>query len=449
MKKYMLTAGLLLTLAAQLNADTLDDVKANPCITASNHYAYPDDNLPQLTPAPKGYKPFYLAHYGRHGSRWHCERHPYDLPVNALEGIDRAGHLTPLGKETLETLRLIQTHAHNRWGELTDVGAEQHQRIGRRMARNFPEIFKGKGKTVDAVSSVVNRCVLSMTNEIQELKAAYLDLNAVTDASQDFMWLLARGTTPALRKHASKAGKSVDSLRNELIHPERFVSALVSDPAYARDSVDGRALMKALFDVAAILQNHHTDVSLYHLFTPEELHAIWNTENASHYVDYSAAPASDRVMPFGETHLLRQMLADADSAIVAGAPAANLRFGHEVFFLPLACLMELGNTAIEISDPGKISEQWQSYRIFPMACNIQMAFYRKKGSDDILVKALLNEHEVTLPVKTDMAPYYHWADVKDYYTRKLDAFEAEHPDLMPGTPAGFDGKLKKSLHKQK
>lgn len=445
MKKFFLALALLLP--AMMAADTLDDVKANPCITASNHHAYPDKDLPALTAAPKGYKPFYMAHYGRHGSRWLCNRHEYDLPVYALEGIDRAGHLSPLGKETLATLRLIQSHAHNRWGELTDIGAEQHQGIGKRMARNFPEIFGGKGKTVDAVSSVVNRCVLSMTNEMQELKAFNPDLNAVTDASQDYMWLLATGITPALRKHASKAAGAIDSLRNIRIHPERFVAALVDDPAYARDSVNGRALMKAIFDVAGILQNHHTDVSLYHLFTPGELHAIWETENASHYVDYSSAPASDGLMPYGETHLLRQIIADADKAIAAGAPAANLRFGHEVFFLPLACLMELGNCAPAINDVGEISDKWQSYRIFPMACNIQMVFYRKRGSDDILVKTLLNEHEVTMPVKTDVAPYYHWNDVRDYYNRKLDAFEAAHPDLMPSTPKGFDGRLKKSLHK--
>jgi hypothetical protein len=54
-----------------------------------------------------------------------------------------------------------------------------------------------------------------------------------------------------------------------------------------------------------------------------------------------------------------------------------------------------------------------------MAGNIQLVFYRKDGSDDILVKFLLNENETSIPVKTDCAPYYHWSDVKRYW--------AEHP----------------------
>ena len=50
-----------------------------------------------------------------------------------------------------------------------------------------------------------------------------------------------------------------------------------------------------------------------------------------------------------------------------------------------------------------------------MAGNIQLVFYRKPGSDDVLVKFLLNENETSIPVKTDVAPYYHWADVKRFW----------------------------------
>ena len=54
-----------------------------------------------------------------------------------------------------------------------------------------------------------------------------------------------------------------------------------------------------------------------------------------------------------------------------------------------------------------------------MAGNIQIIFYRSSPSDsDILVKILLNEGEVSLPIETDMAPYYHWNDVRDYWQNK-------------------------------
>ena len=69
-----------------------------------------------------------------------------------------------------------------------------------------------------------------------------------------------------------------------------------------------------------------------------------------------------------------------------------------------------------------------------MGCNIQLIFYRPTkqkansqktiaNSDDILVKALLNERECTLPVKTNQYPYYKWSDLRQYYLDKLAKFE--------------------------
>ena len=31
--------------------------------------------------------------------------------------------------------------------------------------------------------------------------------------------------------------------------------------------------------------------------------------------------------------------------------------------------------------------------------------------------------ETKLPVKTDVAPYYHWKDVESYYREKLDKYQ--------------------------
>ena len=90
--------------------------------------------------------------------------------------------------------------------------------------------------------------------------------------------------------------------------------------------------------------------------------------------------------------------------------------------------MELNNTAQRDIPFEQLGERWQSYKVFPMACNIQWVFYKKAGSDDVLVKALLNEEEATLPVASDVKPYYHWRDVREYYWNKLNDYAAKHPD---------------------
>ena len=41
---------------------------------------------------------------------------------------------------------------------------------------------------------------------------------------------------------------------------------------------------------------------------------------------------------------------------------------------------------------------------------------------DILVKALLNEREVSMPVEPVKFPYYRWDDLRAYYTAKLQRY---------------------------
>ena len=50
--------------------------------------------------------------------------------------------------------------------------------------------------------------------------------------------------------------------------------------------------------------------------------------------------------------------------------------------------------------------------------NNDMEVFYTDGKD-ILVKVLLNEQESAIPVKTDIWPYYHWNEVKEYYQKRL------------------------------
>ena len=180
--------------------------------------------------------------------------------------------------------------------------------------------------------------------------------------------------------------------------------------------------MSYLFELAVIMQNHDTDIELYSLFTKEECYDMWLLNNANWYIDYGPSPLIKGKMPYLEANLLENILNTADTCIVKEENNVTLRFGHESCVLPLACLLELGDCAYQTTDLNSLAEVWRNYKIFPMACNIQFVFYRKKGSDDILVKVLLNEQEMKLPVESTLAPYYHWKDVETYYRNKLAAF---------------------------
>ena len=72
------------------------------------------------------------------------------------------------------------------------------------------------------------------------------------------------------------------------------------------------------------------------------------------------------------------------------------------------------------------TEGWINFEVFPMAANIQFVFYRRDKNDtDVVLKVLLNENEARLPIPTDMAPYYHYRDFREFYVRKLQKYEIE------------------------
>ena len=51
-----------------------------------------------------------------------------------------------------------------------------------------------------------------------------------------------------------------------------------------------------------------------------------------------------------------------------------------------------------------------------MAANLQIVFFRNKKGE-IIAKLMLNERETSIPVKTDIFPYYRWEDLRPYLLR--------------------------------
>lgn len=407
---------------------------------ASNYYAYPypSNPLPSLTAAPQGYTPFHIEHYGRHGSRWHIGKNAYNKPVDLLLPAERNGKLTPRGKELLSQLRKIQKDADGRDGELTQVGADQHRGIARRMYRNFPEVFSDSAR-VDARSSVVVRCILSMDNELQELYAANPRLRITSDASAKDMVYIAEealeGIDTAYFKAYNNYTKDVlkDFHRN---HPDSydFLKVIVNDEQFAKDSLNRSSLFHYLFNIAANAQSHYDMPAPYDIFTEEEIANRWLYNNARWFLSDGNTRYTGNLQPFTQQNLLRNIIESADTAINNGGNGANMRFGHEVIVLPFTALLELDDFGKEINDLEEVAGQWRNHDVFPMGCNIQMIFYRpeneRPNADNVLVKVLLNEKECRLPVATDNAPYYSWSLLRQYYLDKLAAI----PSGAPGEP---------------
>lgn len=421
----IITTAIVLLTCIQVQAQTpKEDFKRDITLSASNYVAYRGPQK-SLTPAPKGYTPFYLSHYGRHGSRYMIGKKAYDAPFKDLQKADKAGVLTALGKDVLQRVSLIRQEAQGRDGELTPLGALQHQGITRRMMERFPEIFAGE-TNIEARSTIVIRCILSMENGLQQLLRMNPRLHIFHDASEhDMYYMNLKDKYLDSLKYCKARKEAQEAFTQKHDNYKRVMKELFTDQTWVEKNINQRDLNWKLFEMAGSLQGTELrdKVSLYDLFNEEEIYDNWQVSNSWWYTSYGFSDVTGAVQPYSQRNLLRNIIAQADSCIALPHPGATLRYGHDTMVTPLVCLLDINGYGANIKDPEKIASQWFDYKITPMATNLQFVFYRKNTNDkDIIFKVLLNEDEATLPIKTDMKPYYHWADFKAYCTNKLKQY---------------------------
>ena len=402
-------------------------IKANPSFAASNYSIYPDTALPRLTPAPKGKVPFYISHYGRHGSRYIDNRKGFDIPYHMLCRADSMNELTETGKMVLNNMRLILADTENHWGDLTSYGQKQHRGIAQRMMERFPEVFSGDAH-VDARSTIVPRCILSMGSALNVMASMNPELQISMKASQEDMWYM-NHQDPLLRRNGMTSGvtKAYDDFIEDRQHNERLMQLLFIHPDSVRGVVSDIWLNYYLIKMGLFQLNTHLykDTSITDIFTAQEIYRLWSWENVWWYIMHGACLLNGGHQPYTQRYLLKKIIADADSCIQLERPGAQLRYGHETVLLPLTCLIGINGFDLETDNLELLeSKGWWASKVFPMGSNLQFIFYREDIHDeDVLFKVLLNEREATLPIPTDVAPYYHWKDFREHYLKKVEAYE--------------------------
>ena len=419
----------MLAVAHILQAQTVrEEIQQDRHCSAGNYMAYPQPSQQPLTPAPDGKRPFYIGHYGGHGSRYHNGPEMYDAPWAVMARADSLGKLTPLGSDVLRRLQLIREDADERWGELTARGAQQQREVMQRLVERFPEVFDGD-TYVSARSTSTTRCILSMENallQISLLKPLLMHQNAT---QRDMHYLNMQVKRLFSMRLDKKSTACYESFAKKHSCDERLLQSLFNDTAYVSAAVDVPQFCRDLFRVASNVQSSELrdQLTLYDIYTPDELYANWKRENAWLYVNHGAFTMNGGQKPYMQRNLLRNMIEKCDSALTQKDPMVHLRFGDSEGVLPLAALLDVNGYGVATDNLEALdSLGWVDYRIAPMGANIQLVLYRKDMTDaDVLVKVLLNENESRLPIPTDVAPYYHWKDVRAYYLKKLEAYESK------------------------
>lgn len=415
MKKNIFIVGIaLLATTTSLAQTTKEEMLETIEKTAGVYYAYPTPSS-TYTPTPKGYAPFYISHFGRHGSRYLIWDRDYTKPIVTLEQADKANALSAVGKDALRRLKAIYKEASGRGEDLTTKGIMQHRGIAERMYGSFPEVF-APGKEISARSSVVLRCAMSMAAFGDRLKELNPKLKITYESSRKYMPYLT-GRTKEADKFCGEDGAwraSAKNFSDSIIDARRFADQLFSDKSWMKQYIDTKSLMWQMYWVASDLQNMDTDIRLYDLFTEDELFNLWQSNNYEFYSTNANHIDSQGTIKDSFKPLLRNIIESADEAIVNHNIAATLRFAHDGNIVPLAALMGIEDYAVSTRDAATLYTKWCTWKVSPMAANLQIVFYRNKA-DNILVKVLYNEEEVHIPVATTTFPYYEWTAVRSYY----------------------------------
>ena len=387
-----------------------EEVFANPQRSYGNDFPYPAETY-RLTPSPKGYKPFYISHYGRHGSRYYWEPSFYKRIDSLLTGAHEKGILTEAGEAFYRQYSSILPELTSRVTELSSLGYEQHARIAKTMYDSFPEIFK-KGGHVEAFSSLEGRCIVSMAAFCQSLAGQNRKLDIFQRASRETL--------------GAVVPDSRDNPWRWTCDPEPF--PVSGEPSVsASPAARKRALVNLFFKEASLeeweqniiqstLNTFYTSLpSIGHEgimgepYSTEEMYSRWEVANAGYYRHYWSR--RKLAVPIVEDIL------DRAEDVISGRSSeiADLRFGHDSYLGPLNILLGLDGALTVPSQPDDFKYVYQNYNTC-MAGNIQFIFYKsRKAGDEVLVKALLCGQEVTLPLPGDLYPYYRWSDVQKFY----------------------------------
>lgn len=379
-------------------------------------YIYYDSDF---TPAPEGYKPFYISHYGRHGSRWVISKNCHIITKQILGEADSAGILTDLGRSLYERIKIAADDAADRYGDLSPQGIEEEKEIAERMFRSFPEVFStedGRNCLIYSRSTQVPRCILSMAANNERLKELNPEIETIREASQRNRYL----NNDAIVNDDTIAIIVSDFMKKHFT-ADRFIYSIFTDSVYVREHIkDQLNFAQQIFSAAINLANlNHLNISMLDVFTDDEIFVLWQASNLSMYLEVGPSAVFGKITMKSASGLLKDILVCAEKAIKSRNISADLRFGHDSYIIPLLALMDIEGMNVMESDPEKVYLAWSSFKASPMATNLQLIFYYNDDTKDILVKLLHCEKEVEIPVVSDIAPYYHWDDVKAYYEKKI------------------------------
>ena len=330
--------------------------------------------------------------------------------------------LSEAGKAFYKDFNAVMQEQIGMFGMLTGLGAQEQRDIAIRMAKQFPDVFRGRNerRTVFCQSSTVPRCLISMKNFTHALDrhtTERLEFSFIT--GEKYYDYLAHNLSSSPAK--ALATVKEDSLRRAVMKPLEVIDHFFADRGKALEIIgDPYSFEEQLYLASCVGQLTDYGVCLLSHFPTDILIRNWEIRNARFYLAYGMSYEMSEYQKKISSCLISDFISRAEQAVKKESNmAADIRFGHDTSLLPFIGHIGLKGTE-EFFKFEEVNTVWNSSISICMASNIQMIFYRNK-SDEILVKILYNEKETTIPaLKAACGPYYKWSELERYLKSLID-----------------------------
>lgn len=381
----------------------------------------------QYTPPPAGYKPVFVNHVGRHGSRFFTKAGSDQMVFAILGKAQKQKALTPLGQQLLGMTQRFVTIQKENYENITGLGKEEQACIAKRMLNNYPDAFKGNGLEILATHKVRTQqsaaAFLTSFNNYKGNKQSTI----VPDSLDTTLRFYDLSAVYQAYKKSTAISEHVDSLLKDAKTAQmaKAVCKRIFKAGFDTEPVDFTIGLYDMycgrFSIPEEMKQHSftaKSIDFSIAFNIQQLQWLDFINGAEDFYEKGAGRDTLGIQATVAAPLLKDFI-NSTSAIVDHTKQedAILRFTHAEAISPFATLLGIPQASVPAASVYQYNKHWSAAAIIPLSANIQWVVY--SNGKEYLVKALLNEKEVKLPVPTRQWPYYKWTDLNEYYLKKL------------------------------
>lgn len=364
---------------------------------------------------PDSLTPVYASYVARHGSRFLSSPYKLEPVIKALQQGRKKGTLSDTGEAFFNLINRIRKANEGNWGDLSPIGYNEERMLALRLFGILSPL-KQYGSRVNAVSSYVPRCVMTMYVLTNGLIRENDGLMTLTDEGHQFDSLVCCFTADTEFAMFRKDGPW------KHIYDKYAAEYLSIEPArrlFTRTDLSDSELRQLTFDMYEVLKaNRATGLPAptTQWMSVLEYEGCWKASNLMHYLRNTVNPVSS-LAAAATAPLLRQIISNIDRAVQINnpQPALDGYFGHAETLLPLLSLMKLPGCYDMSGDYGILDKIWKIQDITPLAANLLILVSRAQSGKHYVSLQLNGRSLRPLPGKPD---FVAWDDLRGYWMKQ-------------------------------